>query len=157
MKHRNIWFEKINYLQLSNLGSKFNLSFSSHEMLSSKIIALDGIKRKLIVAERNNELGCPYIIELTKVAAITVKKIYNSIKAGELKTRRIEEFLESILLQFEFGNKKDPIVLPFYEGKINEIHDLPRLERRARSWQLMLSKLLPRKIKDLLKKKDNCT
>ena len=152
MKHRNIWFEKINYLQLSELGSQFNLSFSSHEILSDKIIALDGIKRKLIVAEKNNELSRPYIIELANVTAITLKKIYKSIRAGELKARSIEDFLESIFLRFEFGNEKDPIVLPFYEGKINEIRDLARLERKARSWQMILSKIAT-KTKDGKKKK----
>ncbi|HEV8504462.1 MAG TPA: hypothetical protein VGQ53_03650 [Chitinophagaceae bacterium] len=102
---------------------------------------MDGIKRKLLVAEKNNESGRPYIIELAKVTAITVKKIYNSIKAGALKTRRIEEFLESILLQFEYANQKDPIVLPFYERKLNEIHDLRGLEKKARNWQMILSKI----------------
>ena len=93
------------------------------------------------MAEKNNESGRPYIIELAKVTAITVKKIYNSIKAGALKTRRIEEFLESILLQFEYANEKDAIVLPFYERKLNEIQDLRGLEKKARNWQMILSKI----------------
>jgi len=87
-------------------------------------------------------LSSPCIIELAKVNDITVKKIYNSIKAGELKTRGIKEFLESILLQFQYGNEKDPIVLPFYERKINEIHDLPKLEKKVRNWQMILSKIV---------------
>jgi hypothetical protein len=141
MKNRHKGFDKSNYLYLSKWGSAFNLSFSSHEILSDKIIGLDGIKRKILVAEKNNESGRPYIIELAKVTAITVKKIYNSIKAGALKTRRIEEFLESILLQFEYANEKDPIVLPFYERKLNEIQDLRGLETKARNWQMILSKI----------------
>src|ERR1051325_7888992 len=92
---------KLNYTQLIRLGSAFNLSFSNQEILSNKIIGLDEKKRKLLVAEKNNELSPPYNIELAKVTAITVKKIYNSIKAGELKTRGIKEFLESLLLQFQ--------------------------------------------------------
>jgi len=141
MKNRHKGFDKQNYLYLSKWGSAFNLSFSSQEILSNKIIGLDGIKRKLLVAEKNNESGRPYIIELAKVTAITVKKIYNSIKAGALKTRRIEEFLESILLQFEYANQKDPIVLPFYERNLNEIQDLRGLEKKARNWQMILSKI----------------
>ena len=141
MKNRHKGFDNHNYLYLSKWGSAFNLSFSSHEILSNKIIGLDGIKRKILVAEKNNESGRPYIIELTKVTAITVKKIYNSIKAGALKTRRIEEFLESILLQFEYANEKDAIVLPFYERKLNEIQDLRELEKKARNWQTILSKI----------------
>ena len=142
MKSKNLRFDKFNHLQLSKLSSTFDLSFSRQEILSNKIIGLDGIKRKLLVAEKNNELGYPYIIELSRVTTITIRKIYHSIKAGELKIRRLEEFLESILLQFEFGNEKNTIVLPFYEGKINKLHDLPRLERRARWWQMILSKIV---------------
>jgi len=141
MKNRHKKFDKHNYLRLSKWGSAFNLSFSSHEILSNKIIGLDGIKRKLLVAEKNNESGSPYIIELAKVTAITVKKIYNSIKAGALKTRGMEEFLESILLQFEYATEKDPIVLPFYERKLNEIQDLQGVEKKARNWQMILSKI----------------
>lgn len=141
MKNRHKRFDKRNYLRLSKWGFAFNLSFSSHEILSTKIIGLDGIKRKLLVAEKNNESGSPYIIELAKVIAITVKKIYNSIKAGALKTRRMEEFLESVLLQFEYATEKDPIVLPFYERNLNEIQDLRGLEKKARNWQMILSKI----------------
>jgi len=141
MKNRHKGIDKHNYLYLSKWGSAFNLSFSSHEILSNKIIGLDGIKRKLLVAEKNNESGRPYIIELAKVTAITVKKIYNSIKAGALKTRRVEEFLESIVLQLECANQKDPIVLPFYERNLSAIQHLRGLEKKARNWQLILSKI----------------
>jgi len=157
MKPINTRFDKLNYWQLSKFGSKFNLSFSSYEILSNKILGLDGIKRKLLVAEKNNELDCLYILELSNLSAITVKKIYNSIKVGDLKNRRIEEFLQFVLLQFEYGNEKEPIVLPFYESKINEIHDLPRLERKARNWQILLSKMATTQIMDSLKKKNICT
>jgi len=141
MKNRHKGIDKHNYLYLSKWGSAFNLSFSSHAILSNKIIGLDEIKRKLLVAEKNNESGRPYIIELAKVTAITVKKIYNSIKAGALKTRRVEEFLESIVLQLECANQKDPVVLPFYERNLSEIQDLRGLEKKARNWQLILSKI----------------
>ena len=33
-----------------------NLSFSSHEMLDKKIFGLDGIKRRILVVEENNNL-----------------------------------------------------------------------------------------------------
>src|ERR1044072_616746 len=110
MKNTQKRFDKCNYLLLSKWVSALTLFFSSHEILNNKIIGLDGIKRKLLVAEKNNESGSPYIIELAKVTAITLKKIYKSIKAGALKTRRMEEFLESILLQFEYATEEDPVV-----------------------------------------------
>jgi len=153
MKHRSIRFDKIRYLQLSELGSKFSMSFSSHEVLGNKIMGLDGINRKLLVLEQTDGQSHSCIIDLDQAKAITVKKIYRSIKAGELKKRRIEEFLKTIQLQFEFGNGKEDIVLPFYESEIDNIYDLPGLERKIKNWQLILSKMTGTKNKKLIKEK----
>ena len=154
MKHK-IKFDKFSYLQLNKLGSMFNLSFSNYVTLGNKIIGLDVMKRKLLIAEKINGLFRPYFIELNKVSVITVQKIYNSIKAGDLKKRRIEEFLQSIRLQLEFENGESTIVLPFYERTIDDIHNLKWLESKARNWQMMLSKMLRGKITNSSTMKDN--
>ena len=154
MNHK-IKFDKFSYLQLNKLGSKLNLSFSSYVTLGNKIIGLDVMKRKLLIAEKINGLFRPYFIELNKVSVITVQKIYNSIKAGDLKKRRIEEFLQSIRLQLEFENGENTIILPFYERTIDDIHNLKWLESKARNWQMMLSKMLRGKITSSSTKKDN--
>jgi len=153
MKHRSIGLDKIRYLQLSELGSKFNMSFSSHEVLGNKIMGLDGINKKLLILEQTNDQSHSYIIDLDEAKAITVKKIYSSIKAGELKKRRIEEFLKTIQLQFEFGNGKEDIVLPFYESEIDNSYDLPRLERKIKNWQMVLSKMTGIKNKKTIREK----
>lgn len=153
MKHRGIRFDKISYWQLSELGSKFSLSFSSHEVLGNRIMGLDGIKKKLLVLEQTDGQNHSYIIDLDEAKAISVKKIYRSIKAGELKKRGIEEFLQTIQLQFEFGNGKEDIVLPFYESKIDNIYDLPGLERKIKNWQMILSKITGIKNKNPIREK----
>ena len=154
MKHK-IKLDKFNYAQLRNLGSKFNLSFSRYIALGNKIIGLDVMKRKLLIAEKIDGLFRPYFIELNKISVITVQKIYNSIKAGDLKKRKIGEFLQSIRLQLEFENGENTIVLPFYERTIDDIHNLQWLESKARNWQMMLSKMLQGKIAGSSTKKDN--
>jgi|SoiMethySBSTD1v2_1073268.scaffolds.fasta_scaffold389396_2 hypothetical protein len=154
MKHK-IKFDRFNYAQLRNLGSKFNLSFSSYIALGNKIIGLDVLKRKVLIAEKIDGLFRPYFIELNKVSVITVQKIYNSIKAGDLKKKKIGEFLQSIRLQLEFENGENTIVLPFYERTIDDIHNLQWLESKARNWQMMLSKMLRGKIAGSSTKKDN--
>jgi len=68
------------YLQLSELGSKYNLSFSSHLALSNRIIAMDGVKKKLLVTEIEDNAIHSYLVELDKVKSISLKKTYNSIK-----------------------------------------------------------------------------
>ena len=154
MKHK-IKFDKFSYLQLNKLGSKFNLSFSNYVTLGSKIIGLDVMKRKLLVAEKIDGLFRPSIIELNRVSVITAQKIYSGIKAGDLKRRKIGEFHQSIRLQLEFEDGENTIVLPFYERTIDDIHDLKWLESKARNWQMMLSKMLRGKITNPSTMKDN--
>ena len=153
MKHRSKKFDKTRYLQLSELGSKFSLSFSSHEVLGNKIMGLDGINKKLLVLEQTDGQSHSYIIDLDEAKAISVKKIYSGINAGELKKRRIEEFLKTILLQFEFGNGKEDIVFHFYESKVDNIYDVPGLERKIKNWQVILSKMTGIKNKKPIREK----
>lgn len=153
MIHKKTRFDKIGYLQLSELGSKFNMSFSSHQVLGNKIMGLDGISKKLLILEQIDNQARSYIIDLDEATAISVKKIYSSIKGGELKKRTIDEFLETILLQFEFGNGNEDVALPFYESKIDSIYDLPGLERKIKNWQMILSKMTGIKNKSPIKEK----
>jgi hypothetical protein len=129
------------YLRLSELGSKLKLSFSSHVRLGSRIIGLDGLKKRLLVVEIKNEESDPYIIELDQVDTISIKKTYSSIKPGELNKKGLRAFLKSIYLQFEYYNENKTIALPFYERDTDRLKDLPTLERNAANWQMILSKM----------------
>lgn len=119
----------------------FNLTFSSHEMLNKKIFGVDGIKRKVLVVEENNGSNSSYIIELDKVKSISTKSVYDSIKPGELRKKRLEEFLKTIHLLFEFRDGRDAIALPFFESKKNNIEDLPVLEKKTKNWKMIFSKM----------------
>jgi len=141
MKNRNSKFNKVKYSLLSKLGSMFNLSFSSHELLDEKIFGVDGIKRKILVVEENNGSNSSYIIELDKVKSISMKTVYDSIKPDELRKRRLDEFLKTIHLQFEFNDGRDAVALPFFENKKNDIADLPLLERKTKNWKMIFSKM----------------
>jgi hypothetical protein len=140
---------KDRYSRLRELGSEFNLAFSSHMPLENKTIALDGIKRKLLVMD-NNEVTLPCIIDLNEVKSISVKKNYSSIKPGELKKRSVDDFLETIYLQFEFEEKT--VAVPFYESGKNNTYDLAKQERNARTWQIILSKMITPKTTEKVKK-----
>jgi hypothetical protein len=131
---------KDKYSQMSELGSTLNLAFSSHMSLNNKIIALDGIKKKLLVMDNNNTVTLHCIIDLNEVKSISMKKNYRSIKSGELKKRGVDEFLETIYLQFDCEDKT--VVVPFYELGKNNFYDLAKLERNARTWQMILSKMI---------------
>ena len=142
MLYKNIKSVKKVFLKLSELGSRLNLSFSSHVLLIDKVIALDGIKRKLLVAKIADDLESSYTIELDEVKEISISKTYGNIKPGELNKKKFNEFLETILLQFEFINQDKKIGLPFYEYDKHGIQNLEKLERNARIWQMILSKII---------------
>jgi hypothetical protein len=111
-------------------------------MLIDKVIALDGIKRKLLVAKVADDLESPYTIELNEVKEISIRKTYSNIKPGELNKKKFNEFLETILLQFEFKNQDKKIGVPFYESDKHGIQNLDKLERNVRIWQMILSKMI---------------
>lgn len=139
MKNTSKQSSKDRYTQLSQLGSKLNLTFSSQMSIAGKTIALDGLKRKLLVLDDGSR---HYVIHLDDVKNISVKKTYTSIKPGELDKKRFDEFLQAILLYFEYRDGGRPVTLPFYERGNNSLHDLPMLERNARNWQMILSKMI---------------
>jgi hypothetical protein len=141
MKHAYPGIAKEKYVLLSELGSRFNLSFSSHLILGNKLVALDGVKRILLISEANNITNSPCLIELDAVKSVSLKKSYGSIRPGELRSRRFEDFLRRIDLQFEYGDKNKPIVLAFYDSKTNSIREIPMLEENAKRWQMILSKM----------------
>lgn len=141
MRNNEVELTKSKYLHISELGSRFNLSFSSYLELGNKVMALDGLKKCLLVYETNLELKKPFIIELNKVSAIAVKKCYSSLDAGQLKQKGIEEQVKSIDLEFKYG-RDGTIIIQFYDCKADNISDLPTLERNAMNWQMILSKII---------------
>jgi len=132
-------FSKNKFQELSELGTRFHLSFSSQIAIGKTLIALDGIKKSLLVLETDKQ---PFIIELNKVASVSVKKTYNSIRPGELNNKGIEQFLNTIELQFVYTNNKGTVSLPFYNCGEDDLHNLAMRERNAKNWQMILSKLL---------------
>lgn len=132
---------KSKYLHISELGSKFNLSFSSYLELGNKVIALDGLKKCLLVFEINQGIKKPFIIELSKVSVVTVKKCNGNIRPGQVKEKENEAFLKSIDLEFKYG-RDETIIISFYDCKTDRISDLSKLERNANNWQMILSKMI---------------
>jgi hypothetical protein len=134
---------------LNKIGSQHALSFSSQEELLDIVIGLDGLQRKLLIVEENNGRYDWNIIDLEEVENCAVKKVYDSIDAGGLKRKLVEEYLRTIVLQFNFKNGKPPFDITFYKNIINNIHEMSELENRARKWQEMLSKMLTKLIENI--------
>lgn len=127
----------------SEAGTKNNLTFSSQEFLPDRILGLDGIHRKLLIVNRKNtnELVAD-VINLDEVKSCRVKKYYTAIPAGSLKSKRLEQLLESVVLYFELDNNKPPIEIAFYRQLDHHVYQLKELEQKAKDWETILSKML---------------
>src|SRR5689334_627586 len=99
MKSINVRSSKGKHVQLHDLESQFDLSFSSYLVLSNKIIALDEIKNRLLVWQANKDVNQSSIIELNKVAAVSLKKSYGSIRPEDMYTSGSEDFVKTIDLK----------------------------------------------------------
>ena len=111
-------------------GIDNNLSFTSQEVFNDRIIALDAIKRKLLVVEENDGQYPWYIIDLAKIQSCSVRKIYQSIPAGNRQNKFIEKHLEEIVLHFQPVNEKEPVDVRFYTYNKDHIYDRWNLNKK---------------------------
>ncbi|MCU7549191.1 hypothetical protein OCK74_08695 [Chitinophagaceae bacterium LB-8] len=129
--------------RFSKLGIENNISFSSQEILNDCAIGLDGKHRKLVVLKQCGQFEYDWhIINLDEVLSCFIKKTYRGIKAGELKKRGIDNYLESIILRLEFLDHRTPIEISFYEHAVHKGRKVLELDRKAKNWQIMLSKMI---------------
>jgi hypothetical protein len=132
----------------SRLGSKYNLTFSSQEVLRSCVIGLDGVQRKLLILSGiNNGPLSEYVIDLNEVSNCSVKKEYGRIQVNGLRKRKLEQYLERMTLNFKFLIEKQPADIPFYKQTENHVSELAGLEDKAEKWKVILSKMLPVSLK----------
>ena len=128
-------------VQLLNTRHHADLSFSKHEILGNLSLSLDSIRRKLMVSRIGNKFMEILQIPLNVTKLISIKKVYSNIRVGQLRSRKLEDFLETIYLQFEFTDGRNTIHLPVFERSINHIQELPEIEKKVNYWQDLLSEL----------------
>lgn len=126
------------FFQSSKMASQNNLSFSSQLVLQDRILGVDGIHRKLMVVNGNYDY---IIIDLDMVKLCTVHKEYQTIDAGALNKKTLDQYLRTISIQFRLFNG-EMIDLPFYEKGSSPIFLVRECEARARDWEAMLNKLI---------------
>lgn len=128
---------------LPSLLKEINLSVTKQEKLGHQHIGFDKIKHKLfLVKKRGNRLVC-WIVNLQDLQWCAVKKVYGAIGAGELKTRNLNHFLQSVSLQLKFRGSAKPVSVTFFESQHNTADELPVLEAAAKRWEHVLSQLPP--------------
>jgi len=130
----------------SNLGATYNLSFTGQEVLPNKIIGLDGLRKKVLIVEQHDKRYNSQIIDLYEVKTCKVKKIYTPINSDDYKKNSIEDYLNSIALEFDFKTEKTPVSVPFYTYGNDSLYELANLELKTKHWETMLSKILPTQV-----------
>ena len=131
-----------NLIKLRELGVRFNLTFCKYASIGNKLLGLDGKKRKLLVAEKDQAIDQSHIIDLENVKSVSFVRHYGSIRAGELSKRRFDDFLHFIHLKFEHMNKSAPTNLLFYDRNTDGNVDKRRLITRSKLMQAVLSKFI---------------
>ena len=127
----------------SQLGAENTLNFSSQELLHNCVLGLDGINRKILVVTKEDSFYTSVIINLDDVKSCTVKKIYGTIKVGDLKKHKLEQYLEKIVLHVELHGKPS-VEIVFYENSNSHIYESLELEQKAKHWEAILSKMQKR-------------
>jgi hypothetical protein len=145
-KHQKRKREKLLH-RFSQTGTENNMAFTSQEILQDAIIGLDGLNKKLLILESNENDITWTVINLEEVKACNVKKLYQTTNRGTLKKPELEDHLERIVLQFELKDENRKIEIPFFSFGKNHVFQLAELEQKARYWEASLSKLLTGNLK----------
>ncbi len=133
--------KKSAYRYLTRLKRNSELTFSKHEIFGNLALSLDTIRKRLMISRIVNQIWHASHIQLSATRLISIKKVYKDINVGQLRHRKLDEFLQTIYLQFEFLDGRNTIHLPLFERGLHDPGDLPVIERKARYWQDLLSEI----------------
>jgi hypothetical protein len=134
---------------ITKLAKKRSLYFSSRDEVGSNVIAVDAQKRKLLYLRKAPNTSSCLIIDLSTLEKCSVRKEYNSISAGELKTKKLHHFVKSIFLNLGFKNNSNLIMLPLYQAETDSHEDVIQVEAKAKKWETIVSKFKPMHIKEI--------
>lgn len=128
--------------RVNSLESKYNLGFSSQEILRHCVIAMDGLRRKILVINSDENSAPSFVlIDLNEVKSCSVKKQYGTIEGGALKKRLLEQYLQSMVLHFELDNNKPAVDILLYDYRRNDVSEIRELEEKAKRWETVISKM----------------
>src|SRR5580765_4094744 len=70
----------------------FYLSVAKQESLRNQLLALDASKRKLLLMKKEKGKVDYRVVDLQNVQQVSVKKVYGSIPAGDLQTKKLNYY-----------------------------------------------------------------
>lgn len=120
-------------------GEENGLAFSSQEILRNKIIGLDGLSRKFVVVNEDDESR---IINLDEVKKCSMQKHLETYSRADEKSSGYEMFIQNIALKFEFHSKREPELIIFYDNLLQPHAEEKLMEAKAKDWEIILSKMI---------------
>lgn len=127
----------------SVIAKIFNLSLAKQQILRNQLIAVDATRRKLVLIKKEKNNVDYRVVDLKNVQQVSVKKVYGGIPAGDLQTKGLNHYLQSISLQLRFKGGTQPVDVSFYESRHNTLKQQSMLETTANTWKQFVSDLLP--------------
>ena len=128
---------------ITKLAKKRRLNISMLDEVGANVIALDDVKRKLLFTKSAPGTSSCLIIDLDNLETCILKKEYNSINAGDLKKKKLHQFLKSMFLHLVFKNGTGPVSLRLFDSQNRQQDNVAEIEEKAAKWQTIVSKLLP--------------
>jgi hypothetical protein len=127
-------------LNITKVAKRGSLNMANQEEVGGNVIALDVAKRKLLYMKKTPGISSCVMVDLDHLERCTIRKEYNSINAGELKTKKLHNFLKSIFLHLVFKNGKETLSLPLFDAQKEQQGNIEQLEAQARKWETLVSK-----------------
>jgi len=128
---------------ISRLARWARLNITNQDDVGANVIGLDITKRKLLYAKKTPGASSYLIIDLNNLESCSIKKEYSNINAGELKAKKLHQFLKSVFLKLVFKNGTGAVSLALFDAQKESPENLEQLEAQARKWENLVSKLLP--------------
>jgi hypothetical protein len=117
--------------------------FSSQEFLQNAAMGFDGINRRLIlVAGTGDASSQVHILSLNDIKSCSLRIAYRPVKASGSEQEMLDCHLEKLSLCFEHKGGGEPAEIIFYDCKTGNVHEIKTLLRKAKHWQIILSKML---------------
>jgi len=125
--------------RISKLGEDKNLTFSKVEVVGQFVIGLDEVKSRIMVLTRSETNYDPLEIDLRDVESCSKRNIYKRIDVGTAKRNEFENYVDEILLLFEFHATTEQLNLRFYESGVNSLMEMSDLDQKAKDWETIIT------------------
>lgn len=124
---------------LHRLAEKAGLSLTGEESIAGGLMGYDSAQGTLLVLQFEGGRPLWYTLPLADVVSCMVLTVYKVLPTAITNLYSINQQIDQVALQLEFGNGEAPALLPFYSARHHSLAELPEQEARARKWHRFLT------------------